>query len=131
MTFDDQIAVRTLWAEARGEPNEGQRAVAHVLINRQKDGRWGKTLAEVCLAHKQFSCWLQSDPNWKALLRLSDFDPVLVSVGAALSAARQEPDFTGGATHYYALSMPNAPIWTLGATLCGQWGHQKFYKGVE
>lgn len=129
-TWQDGVAIRTLVGEVRGEPIEGRKAVAHVLLNRLRTGKWGSTLAQVCLAHAQFSCWLSSDPNWKLLTSISDFDPIMLEMAGVLNAARQEPDFTGGATFYYAVSMPKAPIWTLGATFTGQWGHQKFYSGV-
>lgn len=135
MTFDDQIASRTLWQECRGEPIEGQKAVAAVLLNRVKDGRWGKTLAEVCLSEYkgiyQFSGWARSDPNRIKAMRLSDVDPELLAVYAILDQQRRSTDFTGGAMWYYAVSMPKAPIWTLGAKFCGQWGAQKFWRGVE
>lgn len=131
MTFSDQIAIRTLWQEARGESNQGQRAVAHVLLNRLKNGHWGPTLAHVCLSHAQFSGWLTTDPNWKPSIALSDFDPKLLELNGALTAARQEPDFTEGAMHYHAASMPKKPVWTLGATLVGQFGSQLFYKEVN
>lgn len=55
MSWEDQTVLRTLAQEVRGEPLDGQKAVAHVLINRVKDGRWGKSLASVCLWKGQFS----------------------------------------------------------------------------
>lgn len=135
-TWDDGVALRTLYGECRGSDNAGQRAVAHVLLNRLATRRWGKTLAQVCLYESsrgthQFSCWNHDDPNWKLMTSLSDFDPELLVMAAVLSAARQEPDFTQGASHYFAKSMPKAPIWTLGATFVGEWGGQKFYRGVD
>lgn len=130
-TWDDGVAIRTLYGEARGESVEGRKAVAHVILNRQKTGRWGKTLAQVCLKKAQFSCWLQTDPNWKVITSLSDYDTIMIEMAAALNAARQEPDPTNGATHYYAVSMPTAPAWTLGAKFECQIGHHKFYSGVD
>jgi len=130
MTWDDGTAIRTLYGEVRGEPNDGRRAVAHVILNRLKSKRWGSSLAQVCLAKAQFSCWLQSDPNWKVITSLSDFDPIMLEMAAVLSAARQEEDFTKGATHYYATSI-EAPAWTKDAVFVGQWGHHKFYSGVK
>lgn len=129
-TWTDGVAIRTLAGEARGEPMEGRKAVAHVLLNRERTGRWGSNLAQVCLAHAQFSCWLTTDPNFKYMTGLSDFDPILLEMAAVLNAARQEPDPTHGSTFYYATSMVKAPIWTLGATFQGQFGSQKFYSGV-
>lgn len=132
MTFSEQIAVRTIWGEARGEPQDGQRAVAHVLVNRQKSGRWGKTLATVSLWPLQFSCWNSSDPNRKQMAALSDDDPLLQRFADFLQAAvLGGPDPTNGATHYYAASMTTPPAWIQGATQCAKIGNHYFYKDVR
>jgi spore germination cell wall hydrolase CwlJ-like protein len=130
-TFADEIAARTLYGEARGESEEGQRAVAHVLWNRVCDGRWGRTLATVCLARLQFSCWNSSDPNRDQIAALADDDPILQKLRTILHEARREGDPTGRATHYYSLSMIQPPKWSIGATFCGQIGRHRFYKDVR
>lgn len=131
MTFDDQIAVRTLYGEARGEPEEGQLAVAHVLLNRHKSGRWGPTLAAVCLARLQFSCWNASDPNRELMAVLPEDGPAFAKLKAVLDAARNGSDPTHGATHYYADSMIVPPKWSVGASYAGRFGHHKFYRDVK
>jgi N-acetylmuramoyl-L-alanine amidase len=132
MIWAFETAARTLWQEARGEPLEGQRAVAHVLVNRLKSGRWGSTLAMVCLSPLQFSGWNLHDPNRMAAAALPDDDPTLVALGAVLQAAVDgEPDPTGGAMWYYAHSMATPPAWIQGATFCGRFGNQLFYKDVK
>ena len=45
----------TLWHEARGEPEEGQRAVMQVIINRKKHKNFPSTFCEVIKQDKQFS----------------------------------------------------------------------------
>lgn len=45
----------TLYAEARGEPFEGMKAVASVIQTRAM--RANISMAEVCLQDQQFSCW--------------------------------------------------------------------------
>lgn len=56
-TYLDTMA-RTLWGEARGEPIEGQIAVAWVIRNRAENGRWwGRDIEGVCRKPWQFSCW--------------------------------------------------------------------------
>lgn len=131
MTFDEQIGARTLWQEARGEPYAGQNAVAHVLWNRVRDGRWGSTLASVCLWPLQFSGWNARDPNRVASAVIRDDDPTLLSLLAILDNAETGLDPTKGATHYYSTSMQTPPTWIQGATYCGQFGRQKFYKDVH
>jgi N-acetylmuramoyl-L-alanine amidase len=130
MDFGTEIAKRTIWMEARGEGVQGMRAVAHVICNRLKDGRWGKTLASVCLWPYQFSSWDTTDPNRKEMALLADDDPSLSAIGALLEAAVDgEPDPTKGAMWYYATTMP-APGWAQNATMTAQVGRQVFYTGV-
>lgn len=131
--FDRELAARTTWMEARGEGASGIDAVAHVLVNRVRAGRWGASLASVCLAPYQFSCWNTADPNRSAMAKLADDDAVLAqcraAVGAALAGAA---DPTGGATHYVtkAVLEQMAPPWTSAATRCAEIGHHVFFKNV-
>ncbi|QBG48122.1 cell wall hydrolase [Verrucomicrobia bacterium S94] len=50
-----RIVSYTIYAEARGEDYEGKRAVASVIATRALLLR--RTMAEICLHEKQFSCW--------------------------------------------------------------------------
>lgn len=50
-----RILSYTIYAEARGEPFNGKKAVASVIHTRSK--RLGLSMAEVCLQDQQFSCW--------------------------------------------------------------------------
>lgn len=130
MSWAFETGVRTLWQEVRGEPADGQQAAAHVIWNRLRSGRWGHNLAEVCLSPMQFSGWNLHDPNRLAVTRVPDDDPILTKLRAVLTAAEHEEDPTHGASHYYAATIPPPP-WTDGATFCGRFGHQMFYKGVR
>lgn len=139
MTWALATAARTLCQEARGEPLEGQQAVAWVLRNRLADGRWGASLASVCLWHAQFSGWwcprgtpAYRDPNFAYACDMRDDDPMLIAMSQVLAtvlAAEADADPTKKATHYYAESIA-PPAWTKGAIFCGQFGKQRFYKGV-
>ncbi|HTT82315.1 MAG TPA: cell wall hydrolase [Rhizomicrobium sp.] len=122
-----ETAVRTVWQEARGEPDNGKQAVAHVIWNRLRTGRWGKTLAGVCLAPLQFSGWNAHDPNRAEMALLPDDDPALNRCREIFAAAENEPDPTHGATLYYAESVP-APPWTKEMRCCGVFGSQVFYR---
>ena len=135
-----QVAARTLCQEARDEPLDGQQAVGWVLRNRVADGRWGASLASVCLWHAQFSGWWcprgtpsYHDPNFAYACDLSDSDPVLVAMSQVLAdvlGADVGADPTGGATHYYAKSIA-PPAWVNSATPCGQFGNQLFFRDVK
>lgn len=128
MSFDREVAVRTIWGEARGETEAGQYAVAHVLKNRLKAGRWSDTLAGVCLWPLQFSTWNVSDPNRKLLAALPDTHPQLVRIHAILGAvlSGEHPDNTGGATHYHAAHV--FPDWAPKLQLTATIGHHLFYR---
>ncbi len=132
MTWAFDVAARTLVQEARGEPLVGQQAVAHVLKNRLASGRWGKSLASVCLWRGQFSGWyVPSDPNFAYACNLADDDQTLSHMRSVLQVALDsDMDPTGGATHYFADSI-QPPLWTHGAISCGKFGHQSFYRGVK
>ena len=128
-----QIGARTIYGEARGEGPAGMDAVAHVLINRVKDGRWGMTLFQVCLAPYQFSCWNVGDPNRMIMITLDDAQPLLQQCIVAMDNAMAGDTFdpTGGATHYYADTMPSVPTWTVGATETAHIGAHIFFKNVK
>ena len=40
-TEDRDYLIRTIAFEASEEPEEGKAAVAHVILNRERSGRWG------------------------------------------------------------------------------------------
>lgn len=51
---DEDLLAKLIWAEARGEPLEGQQAVAEVVLNRMLSERFGGSLREVVYAAGQF-----------------------------------------------------------------------------
>ena len=138
---DRDILARTLWGEARGEDLIGQIAVAWTIRNRvemdlHNDGKpdwWGEGYAGVCLKPWQFSCWNKNDPNYPYL---SGTKPIpfrefaRAQIAADHVIAGTAPDPTGGATHYYSTTMPNAPKWTEGATRTLRLGHHVFFADV-
>lgn len=44
--------------------------------------------------------------------------------------AGKVPDPTGGATHYYATTMPKPPVWVKGDKQTLKLGHHIFFKDV-
>lgn len=56
---DAQLMALTMRAEAEGDGIAGMVAVGQVIMHRlrDEDRRWGKTVYDVCLRPKQFSCW--------------------------------------------------------------------------
>lgn len=132
MAYSQQLATATIAMEASGEGEDGELAVAFVLVNRVKTGRWGDNFASVVLAPRQFSCWNTDDPNRFRLARMSNDHPDLQAAAAALNKALGgSPDPTLGATHYYAVSMPAPPGWATTAHFLIQIGKHRFYNNVK
>lgn len=130
--FTLDVMARTLWGEARGEGRAGMRAVASTILNRAaRPCWWGRSVAEVCLKPRQFSCWLDSDPNRAKLLSIDGRDRAFatalsISVDALAGIL---PDYTFGATHYHALQ--SAPAWASGRTPCAVIGRHAFYNDID
>lgn len=138
---DRDVLARTLWGEARGEGLPGIVAVAWSIRNRvdmdlHNDGKpdwWGEGYTEVCKKPYQFSCWNKQDPNYQFLTGAKRIPPaefLICRIAAEQVIGGQTPDPTGGATHYYATTMPKAPIWTAGAKQTLRLGHHIFFKDV-
>lgn len=108
--FPNEILTLTLYGEARGEAIEGQIAVANVIMNRFISNRSKyKTIIDVCLEPKQFSCWNVGDPNRVKLGLLVDqisegYDVAKIDSQLAWIAAgiisRSIRDNTKGSNHY-------------------------------
>lgn len=133
-TSEIDILACTLWAEARGEGYEGMKAVSHVIINRVKTttGQFSKddTLATACLRHVQYSCWNKGDPNFDKMFDLNLESGTFAEAMRAALEALHEPDFTNGALHYYATTMPASPPWSVGHVPCFELGKHIFFNDV-
>jgi len=133
---DLEVLAQTLWGEARGEGRRGLIAVAWVIRHRVALAQagtttwWGDTVAHVCQANYQFSCWLESDPNREKMLAASLDDPLFVDcwyVALDVCAGRIA-DPVPGCTHYLA---PGArPKWARGLTPAHRIKNHRFFKDV-
>ena len=140
---DQDILALTLFGEARGEPIEGQIAVAQVIRNRVRidignDGKpdwWGEGYRGVCLAPKQFSCWNDGDPTQKAIIDKVGVLRVSLDPGQPMRQLHWiahgiiDGDVFGtlhGATHYHAESI--APSWAKSMIVVARKGHHIFYR---
>lgn len=65
---EQQLLAKLIWLEARGEPAEGQQAVAEVVLNRLVSGKYGKTLSDVIYDEGQFRSvpFLKDAEPWQA-----------------------------------------------------------------
>lgn len=100
--FDQEIAARTIYMEARNQRFAGMLAVGKVIKTRA--AMTGLTIAQVCLWPYQFSCWnIGPAPsrNWLMGTDDSDIENKNFADEAAATAWRDDvKDMTGGATHY-------------------------------
>lgn len=127
---DLEILAKTIWGEARGEPLEGQKAIACVVLNRLNSGIrwWGTDARSICLTPYQFSCWLKSDPNRPKLMAATpETDPIYaqcLSVSAAAMAGALA-DNTRGADSYKRIGSPAK--WALALSPVITIGKHEFY----
>jgi N-acetylmuramoyl-L-alanine amidase len=131
--FDLEIAARTAWMEARGEPYDGECAVIWTFRHRlARPKRFGQTLAAVCLQPFQYSCWNTRDPNRQAMAVLADDDPELVrfrTIVDAIFQADMALDPVAQACFYYARGTPE-PDWAFDKTPCAEIGNHLFFNTV-
>jgi spore germination cell wall hydrolase CwlJ-like protein len=122
----DQIKLaQMVWGEARGEPPEGQQAVAAVALNRAAKGYGGaKSLADVLEAPHQFEGLTP-----KARAQTPDkLAAILANIQPELNGA----DPTGGAINFLSPTLQaqlgrSQPAWARGPSQTI--GHQAFYGG--
>jgi N-acetylmuramoyl-L-alanine amidase len=142
-TRDLEVVAKTLYGEARGEPHEGQVAVAWVIRNRASRpafvglgmiGRPG-ALALACTMRWQFSCWNEGDPNREKLLAL-DVSEYGKQIGVASSVLDGlVEDLTNGADHYHTIARPGwagswPPDWAKVYAECARFGGHVFYNST-
>lgn len=132
MAFDRAIGVFTIACEASNQPHHVRVAVAAAILNRVADGRWGKTVAAVCLKRMQFSEW-NADPannaNLERVALMWDDDPVVIDCELAYDQALSGPDPTGGCMWYKNVGTPAA--WAAGKTPAVVLGVLEFYNNID
>jgi spore germination cell wall hydrolase CwlJ-like protein len=131
-SFTCEIAVRTMWGEARNQNDAGLAAVAWVLRNRLYSGKWGHDLAGVCFWPEQFSCWNADCPERVAMVTVNETDKEYARCHDTLLnvfATDATKDPINGAMYYF---QPSAklflPNWAVGMEYVGTFGTQRFYK---
>lgn len=138
---DIDTLARTVWGEARNEGYQGMQAVANVCINRFRlraagkgypsFGKKGATIAQICRAPYQFSCWNANDPNLPKMNAVTNKD---VNFRMALQVAEAAvkgslPDITGGSDHYHTTAIK--PSWSAGQVPVTIIGTHKFYRIIR
>lgn len=132
----------TLYGEVRSEPIAGQCAVAAVIRNRVRDGRWGHSYEAVVCAPWQFSCWRKEGgaANYQAVqlmkqsIQLNGIpkDRSLLTCYWIASGCVDGvmPSEVGTATHYFVTSSP-VPKWAINQVPVKVIGHHSFFAGIK
>jgi spore germination cell wall hydrolase CwlJ-like protein len=91
--------IRTIAFEASSEPAMAKIAVAYVVLNRKKSGRWGDNIKAVVTHPGQFEPWTTKR---REIETLSSDDPRYKSAAIIADAvlSGRTPDPTAGATHF-------------------------------
>jgi spore germination cell wall hydrolase CwlJ-like protein len=111
--------IRTIAFEASDETEVGKVAVAYVVLNRKKSGRWGDNIKAVVTHPGQFEPWMARRSDIETL-SLNDprYQSAAIIADAVLSG--QTPDPTAGATHFLNPTIVrerrggSLPLWALG-----------------
>lgn len=129
---EQEVVAATLWGEARGQGDEGMRAVACVIGNRARTHyRRCAGPREVCLDRWQFSCWNDGDPNRAKLLTVARQPDAAFRQALAIAAdllANRLADITRNARHYHSSRIK--PSWARGKSPCAVVGDHLFYNDV-
>ena len=117
---DIECLAKNIYHEARGEPFQGQVAVALVTVNRLSSGLFQKTICETVYAHKQFSWTLDKNKR----VRDSKAWATAVKVATAVLTKRiYEPKFN--AVYFHANHV--SPKWAKTKTITAKIGNHIFY----
>jgi N-acetylmuramoyl-L-alanine amidase len=99
---DRDLFALCVWREARGEGEDGMRAVAHVIKNRVGYPGFGLTLYDVIMGRNQFtSMSVSSDPEYSLQPKSDDLQFTFCQNLIPSILDNSDQDITKGA-HYYA-----------------------------
>ena len=115
-----QCLATAVYFESKGEPLDGQLAVAQVILNRVEKGRFGQDICSVVKAPKQFSFVRGGQ---LPAPRNSEQWAVAQAI-AVIAAAEGWRDVVGNATHFHAVYVN--PRWRLERV--AQIGNHIFYR---
>lgn len=110
---DMNLIARLVWVEAQGEPDDGQQAVAEVILNRLYSDRFPNTVRGVIYAENQF----------RGTQYISEAEPTQTQYEAVERALCGPYILPINVTHFATYAV-NKDVWgTIGGhTFCYQWG---------
>ncbi|CAF1560127.1 unnamed protein product [Didymodactylos carnosus] len=128
---EEDVFYQTIYAEAQGECEEGQKWVAWVIMNRaqlDKDYWGGKSIKDVCLKGGQFECWNDKTRGTGIKIKYQKDYDAIVSRTRPIYLKVENQDPTGGADHYNNPKKESYPPWTKNCTEVKKIGNHQFYK---
>ncbi|XP_037037550.1 spore cortex-lytic enzyme-like [Bradysia coprophila] len=124
---DKDILAQTVYHEARGESEDGWKAVAHVIKNRAKANKsyWGgNSVARVCKQPGQFECWDGRNTEIKETSKYNQIKKVTDQILDDYDSY----DLTNGADHYNNPDKEGYPGWTKNCDRKAKIGNHQFYE---
>jgi spore germination cell wall hydrolase CwlJ-like protein len=124
-----EVFAKTVYAEARGESEEGQKWVAWVIKNRARMNRayWGgSSIKDVCLCNGQFECW--NNINDIEISEQGVYRRICELTNKIYDAPHRD-DPTNGADHYNNPDKEGYPSWTKNCRRLNKIGNHVFYQG--
>jgi Cell Wall Hydrolase len=124
----------TVAFEAAHETDNGKAAVAHVILNRKKSGKWGDNIKDVVTRPWQFELWMTKRKQMEELSANDARYQTAAPIADAVLAG-QIPDPTAGATHFLNPIVVrqrrdgSRPSWANGEGVLI--GHHAFYAPAE
>jgi N-acetylmuramoyl-L-alanine amidase len=124
--FNKALGILCAWREARGEGNDGMRAVLHVINNRSNVRT--KSWAQIIFQRLQFTSMTYGQDPELCLVPTSD-DSQYMYLASVVDSVYDgsDNDNTLGATNYFANTIP-VPSWASTMTKTVQIGKHTFYK---
>ncbi|VFU07597.1 cell wall hydrolase [Methylocella tundrae] len=126
---EQRCLAEAIYFEARGESDEGQAAVAQVVMNRVSSGLYPPTICGVVFQnrHRRNACQFSFACEGRAL-RITEADAWrrAVRIAGEVTAGTTYVSDVGGATHYHANYV--RPRWARSLEKMDVIGHHIFYK---
>jgi spore germination cell wall hydrolase CwlJ-like protein len=126
---EKRCLAEAIYFEARSEPEEGQAAVAQVVLNRASSGLYPASICGVVYQNRQryHGCQFSFACEGKSL-RINEPDAwhTAVRIAEAVSQGKTYLSDVGGSTHYHANYV--RPRWAKALKKMDIIGHHIFYK---
>lgn len=123
LEHQEECMARNIYFEARGEPVEGQEAVADVVLNRVKSKYYPDTICEVVYQEKQFSWTIDTEKTNKPLtVKNRLYRQALDIAKNKMRKANIKID----ATHYHTHGVD--PIWNRNMKQVALIGGHRFFR---